>query len=93
MELTMEDKILEFEKEIAKIKERNKKVEYDKAWETSLLRKVLVAFITYILIGIYMTYLSVYRPWLNAFVPTLGFIFSTLTLAWFKELWIKNKSD
>jgi len=32
----------ELEKEIIKIKERNKNVEVDKIWETSLIRKILI---------------------------------------------------
>lgn len=32
----------ELENEIAKIKERNKKVELDKAWETSWTRKICI---------------------------------------------------
>ena len=87
-----EQKILELEKEIREIKERNKKVEADKAWETSLIRKIMVAMITYVLIGFYMLYLNVSKPWLNAFVPTLGFLLSTLTLGWAKELWVNRKA-
>ena len=38
----MEQKIKELEKKIEKIEERNKRVEADKAWETSNLRKILI---------------------------------------------------
>jgi len=33
--------------EIEKIKGRNRRVEADKAWETSLTRKILIAVLTY----------------------------------------------
>ena len=36
------------EKEIEKIKERNKKVELDKAWETSWIRRIGIMILTYI---------------------------------------------
>ena len=38
----------ELENEIVKIKERNKKVELDKAWETSWTRKICIGILTYI---------------------------------------------
>lgn len=85
------DKIEILEKEIEKIKERNQRVELDKAWETSNLRKIIIAAITYVLIGFYMMYLKVSNPWLNALVPTAGFLISTLTLIWLKNFWINKK--
>lgn len=35
----------DLENEIAKIKERNKRVELDKAWETSWTRKICILYI------------------------------------------------
>lgn len=86
------DKIEQLEKKIGEIQARNSRVEEDKAWETSMVRKVLVALVTYILIGIYMTYLGINKPWFNAIIPTLGFLFSTLTLSWAKSIWIKTRN-
>ena len=43
----------ELENEIVKIKERNKKVELDKAWETSWTRKMCIGILTYIVVVIY----------------------------------------
>ena len=40
----------ELEKRIDDIEKRNKKVEGDKAWETSTLRKVLIVVLTYSLL-------------------------------------------
>ena len=40
--------------EIEKIKARNKKVEADKSWETSLTRKILIAFATYVVISLFL---------------------------------------
>ena len=75
--------------EIEKIKERNKKVEADKAWETSKARAGLIALMTYIVIVIFLWTIKAPRPWLNAIVPALGFFMSTLTLPFFKKMWLK----
>lgn len=78
------------EKEIESIKERNKRVEMDKAWEISKFRRLIIAIMTYIIIAVFLVLISVPNPWLNALVPTLGFILSTLTLSLLKKHWIKN---
>ncbi len=76
--------------DIEKIKERNKKVETDKAWETSKTRKIIIALMTYAIIVIFLWSINAPKPWLNAIVPTVGFILSTLTLPFFKRWWIRN---
>lgn len=83
--------IEELEQEITKIKARNASVEVDKLWETSWTRRLLIAIFTYLAIGIYLFAIHIARPWLNAIVPTVGFMLSTLTLPYFKKFWLKNK--
>ena len=80
----------ELEEEIKQIKQRNERVEIDKAWETSLTRKILLIAFTYLSIGLYMNAVSIPNPWLNAVVPSVGFLLSTLTLSYFKEYWRKH---
>lgn len=75
--------------EIKSIKERNKRVENDKAWETSYLRRGLLLIYTYLAIGIYFNAIDIAKPWLNAVVPSVAFLLSTLTLPFFKKLWLK----
>ncbi|MBI2650145.1 hypothetical protein HYX04_02415 [Candidatus Woesearchaeota archaeon] len=75
--------------QIRKIEERNKKVETDKAWETSLTRRFLLLLFTYLTIGFYLQAIKIPQPWLNAIVPAIAFMLSTLTLPFFKELWLK----
>jgi len=77
-------------KEIEKIKDRNKKVETEKAWETSKTRKLIITFMTYIVIVILLLLINVSNPWLMALVPTIGYALSTLTLPIFKKWWIKS---
>ena len=78
------------EKEIAILKQRNKRVEGDKAWETSWTRRILLMFFTYLAIGIYLWVIGVVYPWLNAIVPAVAFMLSTLTLPFFKRMWLKR---
>jgi len=76
-------------KEIDKIKQRNKKVELDKAWELSFTRKIIIFILTYIVIVIFFIYVNLERPFANALVPSLAFVLSTMTLSFFKKFWIK----
>lgn len=76
---------------LAAIEARNERVEADKAWEGSYTRRGLLIIFTYLAIGIYMWAITVPKPWLNAIVPSLGFLLSTLTLPYFKQWWLKNR--
>lgn len=78
------------ESEIEKIKERNRRVESDKAWETSKTRKVLISVFTYFVIALFFIFAWIENPFVNAIVPTLGFILSTSSLPYFKNWWLKN---
>lgn len=78
-------------KEVEQIKERNQKVELDKKWEVSFTRRLLLVTFTYLSIGLYMAVIGIKDPWLNAIVPSFGFLLSTLTLPYFKKLWIGKK--
>ena len=79
----------EVRQEVNKLKERNRRVEIDKAWETSYARIFLLALFTYAAIGLYLNAIDIQRPWLNAIVPAVGFMLSTLTLPFFKKIWMK----
>ncbi|MCH7758851.1 hypothetical protein IID20_00610 [Patescibacteria group bacterium] len=73
--------------EVEKIKQRNKQVEQDKAWETSYFRRALLVLFTYLAIGVYLQAIDISRPWLNAIVPAVAFLLSTLTMPLFKKWW------
>ncbi len=77
------------EERIRKIEERNRKVEADKSWEISITRRMLLVLFTYLAIGIYLSAISIKDPWLNAIVPAFAFMLSTLTLPFFKRMWLK----
>lgn len=72
------------------IKERNNKIEADKAWETSWTRHLTIAACTYITIFCYLTLLGMDRVYLHALVPVMGYLLSTITLPVFKTYWVSN---
>ena len=81
----------EVELEIQKIKERNKKVELDKAWETSGTRKICICILTYIVVIIYSYIVRNYSNiFLSSLVPVIGFTLSTLSLKYVRKIWEKN---
>lgn len=75
------------------VEERNARVEADKAWETSFARRGLLVMFTYLAIGLYLAVIHVERPWINAIVPAVGFMLSTLTLPWFKKKWLHQRKN
>jgi hypothetical protein len=81
---------MDIKKEILTIKERNAKVEADKAWETSWLRKIIIAILTYVVIVIFFYFAGLSKPFVSAIVPTVGFVLSTLSVPVFKKWWINN---
>ena len=85
------EELEQIKKDIAEIKKRNARVELDKAWETSLFRKVLIAILTYIVIVLFFTFAKLPKPFLSAIVPTVGFVLSTASIPYFKKYWIKNR--
>ena len=85
------DDITAIKKDIEEIKQRNARVEADKAWETSVFRKVLIAVLTYIVIVIFFFFAGLPNPFVNAIVPTLGFILSTFSIPIFKKYWLGRR--
>lgn len=81
---------LEFlKKELEQIHQRNKRVELDKAWELSWTRKLIVAFLTYIVIVIFFVFAALPSPFVNSIVPALAFVISSSSLSLFKRLWLR----
>lgn len=78
------------ESRITELETRNKRVEADKAWETSWTRRIAIAALTYFVVCLYLAFVIRINPWLNAIVPVVGFLLSTLTLSYIKAIWIKR---
>ncbi len=76
------------------IEERNLRVDSNKAWETSNLRKLLIAIITYIVIAVYMAaieFITLGPSWaIMPVIPTLGYLISTTGLNFIANRWKKK---
>tara|TARA_Y100000310_G_C20165758_1_gene571271 strand:- start:161 stop:415 length:255 start_codon:yes stop_codon:yes gene_type:complete len=83
--------MVSLKEELKEIKSRNKRVEGAKAWETSTFRRVTIALMTYLIAVIFLWIIEVPNFWLNALVPTGGFVLSTLSLPFIKNWWIRKK--
>ena len=80
---------MNLEKEVKLIQDRNKRVEADKAWETSKTRRIIVAIFTYLVMVLIMDTINTHDPAIDAIIPTLGFLLSTLSLPFLKDIWMK----
>lgn len=87
----METNIAELEKRVKDIENRNKRVEGDKAWETSTLRKILIVVLTYIFAVLYLKIADTTNPFFGAVVPCVGFFLSTQTLNIIKKKWLNKR--
>ena len=83
---------MKIEEEIKKIQERNKRVEMDKRWETSVTRRICIAILTYAVVVIYSYLIKNFdNVLLSSIVPVIGFILSTLSLKIIRKIWQRNK--
>ena len=83
---------MDLEKKIKKIQERNKRVELDKAWETSWTRRICIMILTYIVVIIYSYVIKEFdNIFLSSLVPVIGFTLSTLSLKLVRKIW-ENKN-
>ena len=82
---------MNLEKEVELIKERNKRVELDKLWETSWTRKTCIMILTYIVVIIYSYLIKKFdNIFLSSLVPVIGFTLSTLSLKLIRNIWQKR---
>lgn len=82
----------DLEKRIEKIEQRNKKVENDKAWETSTLRKTLIIIMTYIIALLYLKIADTTNSYFGAAVPCVGFFLSTQSIDFIKQIWLSKRA-
>lgn len=79
---------MNLEKEIKDIKERNKRVEKDKAWEVSWTRRICIMILTYIVVVVYSYIIRKENNiFLSSLVPVIGFTLSTLSLNLIRKIW------
>ena len=80
----------EIEAKINSILERNKRVESDKAWETSITRRAIIAIATYFIVLYFLLAINAPNPFFNALIPAIAFILSTLSFPFIKKFWIEK---
>ena len=84
---------MNIEDRLTQIESRNARVAADKAWETSWTRRVSIMLLTYIVVAFYLRFVVHIDPWINALVPVIGFLLSTLTVSLLKARWIARRKD
>ena len=82
---------MDLENAIVALQERNKKVEAEKAWETSLERRILIALLTYIVVCSFFVITQTPNPFVSALVPTFWFLLSTVSLDFLKQKRMKKQ--
>lgn len=86
----MEERMKILEQEIAAVKERNRRVEADKAWETSGFRVVSIMAAIYAIAAALLYFIGAKNFFSAAAVPAVGYWLSTLSLPFVKRHWIKK---
>jgi hypothetical protein len=79
----------DLQRQIDEIQKRNLRVEADKAWETSWTRKLILLMLTYTVVVIVFLSTDLPDPLLNAIVPSVAFVISTLTVPLCKQWWLR----
>ena len=82
---------MDIETRLTAIEQRNTRVTAEKAWETSWLRRGLIAGITYVCGIILLTLVGHEDAWKHAFVPVMGYTLSTFSLPPIRKLWIERR--
>lgn len=80
----------ELEQEIKTIKERNKRVELDKKWETSWTRKICICILTYIVVVIYS---YIVRNYDNIFLSSLVPVIRIYVIYFIFKIYQKNLGE
>jgi hypothetical protein len=83
-------KPMNIEEELTAIKERNWRVEADKAWETSGMRIFSIMIITYMIAALVLYFIGASNWPLGALVPTAGYFLSTQSLPAIKRWWVEK---
>jgi hypothetical protein len=76
---------------VEQLEARNRRVEGDKAWETSWTRRLSIMTLTYLTVVFYLRFVVHINPWINAFVPVIGYTFSTRTVQQLKRRWLARR--
>lgn len=89
---TMANPASPLQKRVELLEARNRRVEADKAWETSWQRRTAIMVLTYLVVVFYLQFVVHINPWINTLVPVIGFFLSTLTVSLLKKEWLTRRS-
>jgi hypothetical protein len=84
------DSIDDLKAELLALKARNKRVEAEKAWEVSSVRKFTIASATYLIASLLLIAIRNESPWTNALIPAAGYFLSNLSLPFLKKRWMSR---
>ncbi len=87
----MDERLIDLERRIDEIEKRNARVEKDKAWETSFTRIFVVSLLTYFVTVLVFWMLGNKQFFLNALVPTVGFILSVQSVPAARKWWMERQ--
>lgn len=82
--IQLQERLSVVESELADIRNRNRRVESDKAWETGRIRLFCITGITYVTMILVFLVIGSGRPYVDALVPTTGFFLSTLSISFLR---------
>lgn len=77
---------------LARLEERNRRVEADKAWETSWARRLFLAALTYVFAVLVLRSVGTPNVHWAAVWPPVGYLLSTLSLPPLKRLWLRRRA-
>ena len=86
------DPVDELRRELAAIKERNVRVEREKAWETSWTRRLAIAAAIWVGAWAWMLTLDVEPAALHALVPSVAYVLSTFSVPFVREWWMRRNA-
>lgn len=86
----LEHRVEELTETCERIKERNRRVEADKAWEVSLERKLAVAGITYVAAALVIYLIGSKKFLFDALIPAGAYLLSVQTFPFFKTHFVKS---
>lgn len=76
---------MDTEQRLVALEDRNKKVDSNKRWETSAVRRISIAVLTYIVVVVYHLFIGADRVFIISLVPVMGFLLSTLSLQFIRS--------
>ncbi len=88
MEPSTEERLARVEEELRSIRERNARVETDKAWETSAFRVGFITAVIYAVAAVALSVIDDENALRNALVPALGYFLSVQSIPLLKKFWL-----